>query len=209
MARTISGYPFLVAGSGVNWQDVSPDLLGSLNRLGMKLGKLVTLTSGYRSDAEQVAIYQSGVRPAAKPESLGGGGSNHSRGLAVDALIDGKPVGSAVSPQLLAKVGLRSLKDINDPVHIELLKGGKPTTPGAEPSPEGEPTVPSAQDVPLPEYGQPPVGPLGISPAGLPIAGSVDYVPRDQQWRAQTWNSIAQQPNASPDTLSLAELASR
>lgn len=36
-----------------------------------------TLTSGYRSDAEQTQIYNSGVRPAAVPRSLGGPGSNH------------------------------------------------------------------------------------------------------------------------------------
>lgn len=37
-----------------------------------------TITSGYRSDAEQVRIYNSGVRPAAKPKALGGSGSKHS-----------------------------------------------------------------------------------------------------------------------------------
>jgi hypothetical protein len=36
-----------------------------------------TVNSGYRSDAEQKRIYDSGVRPAAKPQAYGGGGSNH------------------------------------------------------------------------------------------------------------------------------------
>ena len=36
-----------------------------------------TVTSGYRSDAQQTAIYKSGVRPAAVPQSMGGHGSNH------------------------------------------------------------------------------------------------------------------------------------
>lgn len=36
-----------------------------------------TVSSGYRSDAEQKRIYDSGVRPAAKPRAYGGGGSNH------------------------------------------------------------------------------------------------------------------------------------
>lgn len=36
-----------------------------------------TVNSGYRSDAEQTRIYQSGVRPAAVPRSMGGAGSNH------------------------------------------------------------------------------------------------------------------------------------
>lgn len=35
------------------------------------------LSSGYRTDAEQKRIYDSGVRPAAKPKVYGGGGSNH------------------------------------------------------------------------------------------------------------------------------------
>lgn len=36
-----------------------------------------TVTSGYRTDAQQTAIYKSGVRPAAVPKSMGGSGSNH------------------------------------------------------------------------------------------------------------------------------------
>lgn len=35
------------------------------------------VNSGFRTDAEQKAIYDRGVRPAAKPKSEGGGGSNH------------------------------------------------------------------------------------------------------------------------------------
>lgn len=35
------------------------------------------LSSGYRTDAQQAAIYNSGVRPAAVPKSMGGAGSNH------------------------------------------------------------------------------------------------------------------------------------
>lgn len=42
-----------------------------------KQGWTGTVTSGYRTDAQQTAIYKSGVRPAALPQSLGGKGSNH------------------------------------------------------------------------------------------------------------------------------------
>jgi hypothetical protein len=35
------------------------------------------VNSGFRTDAEQKRIYDSGVRPAAKPKAYGGGGSNH------------------------------------------------------------------------------------------------------------------------------------
>lgn len=40
-------------------------------------GVKFTLSSGYRTDAEQKRIYDSGVHPAAKPKAYGGGGSNH------------------------------------------------------------------------------------------------------------------------------------
>jgi hypothetical protein len=36
-----------------------------------------SLNEGYRTDRQQAGIYNSGVRPAAVPVSLGGGGSNH------------------------------------------------------------------------------------------------------------------------------------
>lgn len=36
-----------------------------------------SVNSGFRSDAEQKRIYDSGVRPAAVPKAYGGGGSNH------------------------------------------------------------------------------------------------------------------------------------
>ena len=42
------------------------------------------VNSGFRSEEEQVRIWNSGVRPAAKPKSLGGPGSNHSQGTAID-----------------------------------------------------------------------------------------------------------------------------
>jgi hypothetical protein len=37
-----------------------------------------SLNEGYRTDRQQAGIYNAGVRPAAVPVSLGGGGSNHS-----------------------------------------------------------------------------------------------------------------------------------
>jgi hypothetical protein len=37
-----------------------------------------SVNEGYRTDSQQAGIYNSGVRPAAVPVSLGGGGSNHS-----------------------------------------------------------------------------------------------------------------------------------
>ena len=42
-----------------------------------KRGWKGSVNSGFRTDAEQKRIYDSGVRPAAKPKAYGGGGSNH------------------------------------------------------------------------------------------------------------------------------------
>lgn len=77
------------------------------------------VNSGYRSDAEQVRIWNSGVRPAAKPKSLGGGGSNHSAadfpGGAID--VEGAAQLSAI---LSKKPGGSRLKwaGAKDPVHF-------------------------------------------------------------------------------------------
>lgn len=68
-------------------------------------GVQFTLSSGWRSDEEQVRIWNSGVRPAAKPKALGGGGSNHSEenfpGGAVD--VNAKDGGAARLAAWLAK----------------------------------------------------------------------------------------------------------
>jgi hypothetical protein len=37
-----------------------------------------SVNEGFRTDRQQAGIYRSGVRPAALPVSMGGGGSNHS-----------------------------------------------------------------------------------------------------------------------------------
>lgn len=78
-----------------------------------------SLSEGFRTDAQQTGIYNSGVRPAAKPKSLGGGGSNHE--------IKTFPGGAADVSQaaqlaaILAKSPYRSLLQwagSKDPVHF-------------------------------------------------------------------------------------------
>jgi hypothetical protein len=84
-----------------------------------------SVTSGFRTDAEQTRIYKSGVRPAAVPKSMGGSGSNH-EGLkyplgAVDvsnaaqlaSVLRNKPGGSK-----LIYAGAK------DPVHFSHPHGG-------------------------------------------------------------------------------------
>lgn len=122
---------WLEPAAGVNVDKVNADLLGRLFLLGAYLEKRVRITSGYRTDAEQTRIWDSGKRPAAKPISRGGDGSNHTRGGAVDATIDGRPIGAAVDEATLASFGLRSLA--NDPVHVEPVLGADAQAAGMGP----------------------------------------------------------------------------
>lgn len=75
------------------------------------------VTSGFRSDAEQVRIWNSGVRPAAKPKALGGPGSNHSSGQAID-VSDWQAFAAAMA-SAPPNAKLLSLVD-NDPVHFSV-----------------------------------------------------------------------------------------
>lgn len=63
----------------------------------------IKVVDGYRSDAEQVQLwYQNGqnTKVVARPCSLGGGGSNHNSGLALDLTVGcGKSDSSCNSPQ--------------------------------------------------------------------------------------------------------------
>jgi hypothetical protein len=88
-----------------------------------------SLSSGWRSDQEQTRIYQSGVRPAALPQSLGGGGSNHEfkafPGGAVD--VDNTDGGATRLAAWLARSKYRKLlvyAGPKDPVHFSHPHGG-------------------------------------------------------------------------------------
>lgn len=112
--------------------DADTDLLGALNRLAHDRHQTFVISSGYRSDAEQVSIWNSGVRPAAKPKALGGPGSNHSLGHAADVSIGGKPFWSVISPGTAAKYGLTFIGGGTgfDPPHVELKPGAKKDSGG-------------------------------------------------------------------------------
>lgn len=83
------------------------------------------VNSGFRSDAEQAKIYASGVRPAAKPKSLGGGGSNHSGSVYPLGAID---VSEAASLSQILKDSPYASKlqwaGSKDPVHFSHPHGG-------------------------------------------------------------------------------------
>lgn len=109
----------------VDVERVHPDLLARVWALAAKLGKKITVRSGYRSNAEQAAIYadyRAGNRagPVAAP-----GTSNHERGLALDLEIEDalgrrRAIADVVNEQTLNDFGLRSLRHIGDPPHVEL-----------------------------------------------------------------------------------------
>src|SRR5262245_949679 len=120
--RHISHYENVHVNEGINWRKVDPKIIIKLNRLARQTGRTVTITSGFRTNAEQTRLYnqlapQGGV--VAAP-----GTSPHEFGHAVDALVGGSPIGDVFTPEQLASVGLKSLASINDAVHIERLHGG-------------------------------------------------------------------------------------
>jgi hypothetical protein len=107
----------------VDFQHVNPRLLDALNKEAKKLGGVVNVISGYRSN--DYSAKNGGFR-----------GDPHSKGLAVDAYINGHPIGEVVPPEVWAKYGIRSgntpgfYKGKTDPEHLDLIgvpvKGGKP-----------------------------------------------------------------------------------
>lgn len=82
-----------------------------------------SVTSGYRSDADQARIYRSGVRPAAKPQSMGGGGSNHSRTGFLQGAIDVSDA-EGLDRILKAKHSRLKFAGAKDPVHFSVPRNG-------------------------------------------------------------------------------------
>lgn len=115
-------YPGLAAQSQVDWEHVNPRLLQVLSKQAQKHGIVIVLNSGYRDNAYSVAH---------------GGFANdpHTHGTAVDAYVNGHPIGDVISPEEWAKLGVRSgntpgfYKGKPDPEHLDLMgipvKGGK------------------------------------------------------------------------------------
>ncbi len=211
--RSLKQYSFLRANAGIDWKHVEPALLQTLNALGRKTGKIITLTSGFRTRAEQARLYAAYLRGeiglAAPP-----GSSNHEHGHAVDALVDGQPIASAIPENVLNSAGLQSLAHANDPVHVELSGGG-----GGSSSAPADMSVPAAQQsmAPTGAYAPMEAGQYTGAPVAAPEA-TADLLPFElesdpvqdmmsAQQRADTWQMIAEQPGASPEAQALARLA--
>lgn len=106
------------AHSGVVLEKVDWRLLSKLNSLGARLGRIITITSGWRSYEQQAKAYAEYVASgysisqiAAKP-----GTSNHEFGRACDCVIGGVPIGTIVPAATLAIFGLHCSVQ-GDPVH--------------------------------------------------------------------------------------------
>lgn len=115
-------YPNVRAQSQVDWSHVNPRLLHVIQQVAAKQGVVVVLNSGYRSNQ-----YSS--------KTGGFAGDPHTRGIAVDAYINGHPIGDVIPPEEWAKYGVRSGNTPGfyhgkpDPEHLDLMgipvKGGK------------------------------------------------------------------------------------
>lgn len=204
-------YGFIRANAGINWRDVDSNLLSKLNALGRQMGQVITLTSGFRTHTEQRRLYEAYLRGeiglAAPP-----GSSNHEHGNAVDALIDGRAIADVVPEQVLNRAGLRSLAHLGDAVHVELSDGGGSSgaAPSSSPAVQ-QPMAPTGDYVPpaeTPQYTEPSYAPAPTADA-LPFETDDDMPPDllTAQQRSETWQLIAQQPGASPETQMLARLA--
>lgn len=230
---SLKSYPFIRANAGVNWQGVSPTLLQKLNFIGARTNNVITLTSGFRTHAEQRRLYAAYLRGeiglAAPP-----GQSNHESGDAVDALVDGQAIGNAIPEQVLNAAGLRSLTHLDDAYHVELSDGGGSGGRATQATPAPSTAQPGRALPVTSSVSQEHAGTSDIArttnDVGLPIAPAPtdefagvtdmaellpfeleDEVPQaarmNAQQRAQTWQLIAQQPGASPEAQSLARIA--
>jgi hypothetical protein len=114
-------YPNLQVQGNADWQHINPRLLMILQKEAEKRGVAIVINSGYRSTAYN--------------QKIGGAeNSNHRKGLAVDAYINGHPIGEVIPPEEWARLGVRSgntpgfFKGNPDPEHLDLagipVKGG-------------------------------------------------------------------------------------
>jgi D-alanyl-D-alanine carboxypeptidase len=96
--------------------DANPELLRRLEALAAKRGEHFHITSGLRTYAEQLRLWNnrgSNPYPVARP-----GTSRHETGRAADVTIGGRDIQSVISASELRAAGLNPLA--GDSVHVEL-----------------------------------------------------------------------------------------
>ena len=205
---SVRKYPLLRFQPQVDWQHVNPELLQKLNALAAQTHHVITIFSGYRSNKYSAQVG-------------GFAGDPHTRHIAVDANIDGKPIGSIISPAQFAAVGLITGNQPNfyngkpDPSHVQLggEAGSSPAAPSGASSNApvaGQDTTaaaPQSPALPTPGQAQP-------SDTQADVFGTTPYEPppgsgmnSTNPFVASLWNRIAAQPGASADTQLLASNA--
>lgn len=109
-----SPYSNLKFASHADWQHINPRLLRSINSLAAQHGMVVDIISGYRSND-----YSSRVG--------GFKGDPHTKGLAVDAYINGRPIGDVFGANVWKQFNIRSgnvpgfYNGKPDPEHLDLI----------------------------------------------------------------------------------------
>lgn len=107
-------YPNLQFAGHTDWDHVNPRLLKAVNAMAKRYHTKAVITSGYRSNK-----YSSAVG--------GFAGDPHTKGIAVDAYINGHPIGDVIPPDEWAKLGIRSgntpgfYKGKADAEHLDLV----------------------------------------------------------------------------------------
>lgn len=188
-------YPFLRFAKNVDWQHVDQTLLQKLNGVGARQNKIIDVISGYRTPEHSVAV---------------GGFANdpHTRGIAVDAEINGRPIARVIPAKILTAAGLVSgdqpgfFNGKPDPGHVQL------PTSGATAASAPVETTPAPTDTTATADTQPATTPAAVGPTGTvapPVAAPVptmaaNLAPRDIT-APVLWQQIAGQDSlVSPDT---------
>lgn len=115
---TLPGYQGLATAPQADATHVDPRVLAGLAKVGAALGKRVQIISGYRSPSYSASVGGYSTDP-------------HTRGVAVDAYIDGVPIGDYPGAyKLLVAAGLESgaqpgfYRGKRDPMHVQIPGSG-------------------------------------------------------------------------------------
>ena len=202
-------YPWLrSARPDVDWRNVNPVLLRQLNAMARSRHLIITIFSGYRSNAYS--------------QKVGGfAGDPHTRGIAVDATVHGKPIGQVFSRKDFQRFGLRTGSVPNfyhgkpDPEHVDLVGTANEKASGAAPEPAA-PSAPAAAPASTappggegaavtPDYQSQIQSPVAQAPQAL-NPGTVQPGGFTHQQFAEMWKLAGSVQNVSQDTLNYLNL---
>lgn len=199
-------YSNIIFDSHVDWVHIKPELLQKINMIARSRNETVEVFSGYRDSGYNRKV---------------GGADNsaHTHGEAVDAYVNGKPIGEVWPASAFTAARLRSGNQPGffhgkpDPEHVDLrfdgstgggaIGGGDITNPsGASSTGQGV----AASDLIQSDLANSPPLPIGpnVIEANDVTKPAYGVEPKPQ---AETWQLLASIPGASPDTMRLAQMA--